>query len=357
MSSSQRTSRRRDTRPGLREVAQAAGVSTATVSRVINTPDKVSEDVRQRVQLAIAQLGWIPNATGRALASSRSRLMGLLLPTMDNEVFAHQTEGLQRVLREQGMNLLIGCSNYDIDAALDEAQIMLGRGIEALAVVGETQNPRLFELLRARGMPYVVLYSWRAGAPHACIGVDHRQAFHELAQRLIASGHRRLGVILQPLLNNDRVEARLNGIRDAVREAGTPDPVACDFEMQQTGTGIDFGEQAFLRLMARPEPPSVVICGNDELALGAFFAAQKAGIRIPEDVSLTGFDDLRMVSRLTPALTSGRVDNRRLGETAARHLLSALASGQPPASMLLPVDWQWRGSVAGRPPSGPAASR
>ena len=160
MSSSQRTSRRRDTRPGLREVAQAAGVSTATVSRVINTPDKVSEDVRQRVQSAIAQLGWIPNATGRALASSRSRLMGLLLPTMDNEVFAHQTEGLQRVLREQGMNLLIGCSNYDIDVALDEAQIMLGRGIEALAVVGETQNPRLFELLRARGMPYVVLYSW-----------------------------------------------------------------------------------------------------------------------------------------------------------------------------------------------------
>ena len=86
MSSSQRTSRRRDTRPGLREVAQAAGVSTATVSRVINTPDKVSEDVRQRVQSAIAQLGWIPNATGRALASSRSRLMGLLLPTMDNEL-------------------------------------------------------------------------------------------------------------------------------------------------------------------------------------------------------------------------------------------------------------------------------
>lgn len=344
MSSSQRAPRRRDARPGLREVAQAAGVSTATVSRVINTPERVTPEVRTRVRAAIEALGWIPDATGRALASSRSRLMGLLLPTMDNEVFAHQAEGLQRVLRERGMNLLIGCSNYDMGVALEEAQIMIGRGIEALAVVGETQDPRLYALLRARAMPYAVLYSWRPDAPHPCIGVDHRAAFAELTARLLGLGHRRLGVVLQPLRDNDRVAARLQGIRDAVAAAGSG--CTCAFEHQQQGVGIDFGEQAFGRLMARAERPTAVICGNDELALGAFFAAQKAGIRVPGEVSLTGFDDLRVVSHLSPPLASGRVDNRRLGELAAGQLLDALeGKGQPPGAVL-DVAWQWRASVA-----------
>ncbi|MFT4192250.1 MAG: LacI family DNA-binding transcriptional regulator [Comamonas sp.] len=351
MSSTQRAPRRRDARPGLREVAQAAGVSTATVSRVINTPQKVTPEVRERVQAAIAALGWIPNESGRALASSRSRLIGLLLPTMDNEVFAHQAEGLQRVLRGHGMNVLIGCSNYDLAVALEEAQIMVGRGIEALALVGETQDPRLYELLRARGLPYVVLYSWRAGTPHPCIGVDHRAAFGELTRHLLGLGHRRLGVIVQPQRDNDRVAARLAGIREAVAAVAAMGGAAdCVFEIQESGAGIDFGEQAFLRLMARPAPPSVVVCGNDELALGAFFAAQKAGIDIPGQVSLTGFDDLRVVSRLRPALTSGRVDNRRLGELAAAQLLAALDGQGPPPGAVLAVDWQWRASVAA--PSG-----
>ncbi|KAF1023480.1 MAG: Catabolite control protein A [Paracidovorax wautersii] len=322
----------------------AAGVSTATVSRVINLPERVSPEVRARVQSAIEALGWIPNETGRALASSRSRLLGLLLPTMDNEVFAHQAEGLQRVLRARGMNLLIGCSNYDLGVAYEEAQIMVGRGIEALAFVGETQDARLYELLRARALPYAVLYSWRAQAPHPCIGVDHRAAFCTLTQRLIALGHRRLGVVLQPLAHNDRVAARLDGIRDAVAAAGSA--CTCVFEHQESGIGIDFGEQAFNRLMARPERPTAVLCGNDELALGAFFAAQKAGIRVPHEVSLTGFDDLRVVSRLTPALTSGRVDNRRLGELAGLQLLDALDGKGTPPGAALPVEWQWRGSVA-----------
>lgn len=125
----------------LEEVARKANVSTATVSRAFNEPDKVSEEVRQRVKDAARALNWIPNAAGRALASRRTHIAGAIIPTLDDEIFAHQIGGMQTVFSERGFTLFLGCSNYDPDEGLRQAEAMLARGVEAIAVVGENHPP------------------------------------------------------------------------------------------------------------------------------------------------------------------------------------------------------------------------
>ena len=161
----------------LEEVARKANVSTATVSRAFNEPDKVSEEVRQRVKDAARALNWIPNAAGRALASRRTHIAGAIIPTLDNEIFAHQISGMQSVFSERGFTLFLGCSNYDPDEGLKQADAMLARGVEALAVVGESHPPELFDALNSRGIPSHDGSPAVAGPPPLCrdLSARHQQ--------------------------------------------------------------------------------------------------------------------------------------------------------------------------------------
>ena len=308
----------------LEEVAELAGVSTATVSRAFNKPEKVSETVRSRVMEAANVLNWIPNAAGRALASSRTHIVGAIIPTLDNEIFAHQISGMQSVFAERGFTLFLGCSNYDPTEGLKQVQAMLARGVEAIAIVGENHPLELFEALRSRKVPYVLTYSFRQGSPHPLIGFDNQAAFTEIVEHLLSLGHKRFAAIFQPNANNDRVEARLNGIHAALTEAGM---------RMETGdvligaSTMEFGAKSFRQLMTRPVHlrPTAIICGNDNIALGALSAAKEMNLSAPKDFSITGFDDLTISSRLSPHLTTMSVDNQEIGVLAANELLSAIS--------------------------------
>lgn len=340
-----RRARHGNGRARLAEVAALAGVSTATVSRVFNAPEKVSPDVRERVLNSAAQLAWIPNAAGRALASSRSHIVGAIIPTLDDEIFAAQIAGLQATLTQQGLTLFLGCSNYDPALALEEARAMLARGVEALALVGEDHPPELFEALHRQRLPYVVTYAWRAESPHPCIGFDNQAAFARLTQHLLDLGHRRFGVIHQPLAHNDRVQARLAGIRETLASVGIDLPATAVHEGPAT---IDAGIVGTQALLVAESPPTALICGNDRLALGALFAAQHLGVDVPRQLSITGFDDLELVSHLHPALTTLRIDNRAIGVAAAEALLRARA-GDPLVSCELQPEFKLRGTTAPPP--------
>ena len=333
-------------RARLAEVAALAGVSTATVSRVFNAPEKVSPDVRERVLTSAAQLDWIPNAAGRALASSRTHIIGAIIPTLDDEIFAAQIAGLQATLTQQGLTLFLGCSNYDPALALEETRAMLARGVEALVLVGEDHPPELFEALHRQRLPYVVTYTWRAESPHPCIGFDNHAAFARLTQHLLSLGHRRFGVIHQPLAHNDRVQARLAGIRETLASAGIDLPVTAVYECPAT---IEAGIVSTHTLLTSGPPPTALICGNDRLAMGALFAARRLGLEVPKQLSITGFDDLELVSHLQPALTTLRIDNRAIGVATAKALLRA-RDGEPLTSCELQPEFKLRDTTAPPPP-------
>lgn len=322
--------------PRALDVAAAAGVSTATVSRTFNTPEKVAPAIRERVLAAAAALDWIPHAAGSALARRRSYIAGAVIPTLDNEIFAAQVGAMQASLAEQGVTLLLGCSNYDQEQALTQVRAMLARGVEALAIVGEAQKPELFETIAARHVPYVVTYGYRPDSPHPCIGFDNRAAFHQLTRHLLDLGHRQFGVILQPVAGNDRVAARLAGVREALAERGLG---LRPQHLREGPWSIAFGRESLRAILDRAAPqPTAIICGNDYLAIGAMLEARAMGLTIPTDLSITGFDDVAMSIQIEPPLTTMRVDNAEIGRLAARDLLARLSgTTPPPIPALIPV--------------------
>jgi LacI family transcriptional regulator len=342
-SSPTRRMRGRSGRARLAEVAQLADVSTATVSRVFNEPAKVSPAVQCRVREAAVTLNWIPNAAGRALASSRTHIAGAIIPTLDNEIFARQVSGMQAVFAEQGFTLLLGCSNYDPHESLNQVQAMLGQGVEVLAIVGESHPPQMFEALRLRGVPYVVTYAYRKESPHPCVGFDNRAAFRAMADYILSLGHRQIAAIFQPVEDNDRVTARLGGLQESLHDCGV------DLRPSDLHVGpstMEFGAESLRRIMAGKARPTAIICGNDNHALGAISAALELGFEIPNDLSITGFDDLAISSLFSPRLTTMWVDNVEIGRVAARQLLGARQGVSKPASVELHPELRIRSTTA-----------
>ncbi|MGF6805061.1 LacI family transcriptional regulator [Paraburkholderia sp. Clong3] len=336
-------SRRSTGRTVLSDVAKLAGVSTATVSRVYNEPSKVSDSVHERVERAALELNWFPNAAGRALASTRSHIAGIVIPTLDDQVFASQVSGMQAAFAARGITLFLGCSNYDPKEALSQVQAMLARGVEAIAVVGEAHPPELFDALRVWRVPYVVLYAWRKGSPHVCIGVDNRAAYEAITEHLVALGHRSFAVCIQPTRDNDRAQARLAGIRIALERHGLA--VRPEHLVEGEST-LDFGRRALRALWQQPGPrPTAIICGNDHIALGIVREAEELGIAIPGQLSVTGFDDLAIAREARPPLTTMYVDTREIGTVAARHLLDALDGRATRQGYALPAVLKVRGST------------
>lgn len=334
-------------RPRASDVAAAAGVSTATVSRTFNEPDKVAPTVRERVLAAARSVGWMPHAAGSALARQRTYLAGAIIPTLDNEIFATQVGALQTVLTEQGITLLVGCSNYNPAQALVQARAMLARGVEALMIVGEAHKPELFETLAARGVPYAVTYTHRPDSPHPCIGFDNREAFHRLTRHLLDLGHRDFGVIIQPVADNDRVAARLDGIRSALAEQGLG---LRPQHLREGPWSIAFGRASLRGILQAAGPrPTAVICGNDHLAIGALIEARALGVAVPSSLSVVGFDDVAMAAHTEPPLTTMRVDNAEIGRRAARCLLARLAGGIEEPTVALMPEFIQRGSTAPPP--------
>nr|WP_042444325.1 substrate-binding domain-containing protein [Azospirillum sp. B510] len=310
------------------DVAAAAEVSTATVSRVFNSPEKVAPAIRERVLATARAMGWMPHAAGSALARRRSSIVGAVIPTLDNEVFAAQVGAMQAAFAERGITLLLSCFNYNQDQAVHDVQAMLARGVEALAIVGEAHRPELFSSIQARRIPYVVTYTHRPDSPHVCVGFDNRQAFHAITRHLLDLGHETIGVIIQPTAGNDRVTARLDGIREALAERGLG---IRPQHLREGEWSIDFGRRSVRAILASDPAPSAVICGNDYLAIGALLEARAMGLTVPRDLSITGFDDVAISRQLDPPLTTMQVDNHRIGRRAADYLLACLDGDEPAA--------------------------
>ncbi|CAD6545729.1 HTH-type transcriptional repressor CytR [Paraburkholderia kirstenboschensis] len=306
----------------LREVAQLACVSKATVSRFINSPEIVSPSVRERIQLAIDHLGWVPHAAARALATQRTGTVGAVVPTLANEHFATAIQVLQDELEEKGYTLLLACSEYDLQREYRQVRKMLERGVDAIAVVGEGHHPDLYPLLKQRDVPCVSTFTFGPKQRSISVGVDNYRAFYDATNYLLDLGHRRIAMIAQNADTNDRAAARREGVRVALAERGIAIHPA---HMAEGYWGVQEGRKLFSQIMAAPiEPPTALVCGNGSFATGAMLEAMAAGYDVPGHLSLIGFDDFEVMAELPIPITTVRVPSAEIGRRTAELLIAQL---------------------------------
>lgn len=306
--------------PTLEDVALSSEVSTATVSRFLNNPEKVAKATRTKIQKAIQKLGYTPNFGGRMLASSKVRMVGAIIPTMTNAMFSNGIQAFQEELSKSGITLLIASSNYDPEQELQQIQSLLASGAGGLLLIGAERPKKTVRFLRQRKLPYVIAWAFHDDDEFYA-GFNNRRAARHLAKVVIDHGHRKIAMIAGISDKNDRAGDRILGVKDAInshpQSARLVDLIEVKYRMEAGGDAFD-------TLMSKKDKPSVIMCGNDVLAAGVVMRARERGVRVPEDVSVTGFDDLNIASALTPPLTTVRVPHYAMGRTAAKLLLKLI---------------------------------
>lgn len=337
-------------KPTLDDVARAAGVSTATVSRCLNAPDRVIAATRERVMQAVEALGYTPDFGGRALASRRTNTVGAIIPTMDNAIFARGLQSFQEALSRFGKTLLVASSGYSPAREREQMEVMASRGVDGLLLIGSARPEASIAFLRRRGIPF--LGAWNLGGEDGYfVGFDNRAAAAGLTEAVLARGHRRLAMIAGITEMNDRAADRVEGVLAAAEQAGIG---ADQLPVIEAAYTFDDGAKAFGELMALSPRPTAVLCGNDVLAVGAMQKARDLGLRVPGDVSITGFDDIDLAGVVDPKLTTVRVPHNRMGQAAAEMLIRLINKEQVERRIEIPTEIIERGTL-GPPHSDPAS--
>ena len=332
-----KTARRRQGAARIKEVARLAAVSTATVSRTLASPHQVSPETRARVMAAVTKVGYVPNPAARSLRLRKTHMVLVVLPDLSNIFFSQVLRGIEEALFDAGYGMIIGDMN---GAAEKEARFA------AFASAGQVDGVMLLNGHTFAGpdpgVPVVALCEAIEGADIPQVEVDNRSAAARMTTYLAGLGHREIGYVCGPadnVLERDRVA----GYRDGLSEAGLAfDPALVwpgDWKLE---TGAAVGRQ----IIAGARRPSAVFCSNDEMAIGLMRALASAGLRVPEDISVAGFDDIEFAEMATPALTTIRQPRRELGWTAASALLELLDDRRPPSRIRLDTELIQRASTA-----------
>ena len=320
---------------GIRDVARAAGVSVASVSRALNRPDLLSDQALRRVEAAIKQLNYIPNSAARALSLQRMNTIGAVIPTLGHSVFADFMDAYQSRAEALGYRVVLATTHFDNDVELAQVKNLLGYGIEGFLLSGENHNPELHRLLSARGVPYVHTDVFNPNSPHPTIGYDNRRASRRATEHLLDLGHRHIAALPGLRESNDRMFHRVAGVRDALEARGLTLPEPLIVERKYS---IAHARDGARELLSRQPRPTAIVCGHDVLAFGTILEAQEQGLRIPGDLSVIGFDDVELSGHLTPSLTTVNVPVEDMGTRAAEHLIARITGQSTPQHVLLQVN-------------------
>jgi LacI family transcriptional regulator len=296
----------------LRDVAGAAGVSIATVSRVLTGARSSAPATRERVLNAAAQLDYGPSGPARALKLRRSRTLGLLVTDIENPYLPEIVRAVEDAAHEHGFGVLLCNATDDPRRELAYINLLLERRADGIIVAASRVGARHAELLGRSPVPVVLVNS---EAPHSglpAITSDNRGGARQAAEYLISLGHRRIGHITAPR-TNAAAAARLQGVRDALRQAGMArdEPAVAEGDGHVTG-----GERAMSELLDREAAPTAVVCYNDLTAIGAIRAVVRAGHSVPDDISLIGFDDIELAQWTDPPLSTVSQPKQGMGAWA-----------------------------------------
>jgi LacI family transcriptional regulator len=295
----------------IRDVARAAGVSIATVSRVFNGSNRVSDAARRRVQSAAVRLDYLPNVAARSLTTSRTHALGVLLPDLYGEFFSDVIRGIDHAARRGKYQILLASSHADAHDLLAAARSMRGR-IDGLVAMASDRDSAAAIAQVARYFSVVILNPRARVDGCSSVSIANLQGARALVEHLIGLGHRRVGIIQGPAGNGD-AEQRRRGYRQALRGAGIPHDPSLEFRGDFTEASGHAAAQEILRCTPRP---TAIFAANDYMAIGALSALREAGVDVPGEMAVTGFDDIAMARYLSPPLTTVCVDAFELGERA-----------------------------------------
>jgi DNA-binding LacI/PurR family transcriptional regulator len=318
--------------PTIREVADAAGVSPATVSRVLNGYPHIREEVRQGVLEAVARLGYEPNRVAQRLRASRSRLVGIMVTDITNPFNNIVMAGMESVFFDHGFSVLMSNTDADPQKELDYLRLMENEGVAGLVIAPTSENVVRLEELAEAGLPIVVI-DRRVNSPHVDVVLaDNVAGARSAVEHLTQLGHKRIGHIGGPMRLTSGRE-RYQGYCDALRSAGLRvHPEHVRFGDHQ----FDSGYARALELLAVDPPPTALFIANNMMTLGALNAIHDRGKRIPHDVAVVGFDDVPWAVSLNPPLTAVAQPTREIGHQAARLLLERIdVPGLPARSVIL----------------------
>ncbi len=311
----------------LSDVARVAGCSAATVSRVLNAPETVNREARSRVEAAVRDLGYTRNGAARALRSRRSQMVGVILPTLKQSIYADFIGTLQDELARETYALVVTTSDYSPDRELFQARLLVERGIDGLVLVGHTHRPELYDLLQVQDLPFVTTYTFWPGLDHPVVGFDNFAAMGSIVDHLCDLGHRDFAVLSGFRIDNDRVEQRVAGAVARLAERGIDLPAD---RIVEAALSIEGGRRGAGSLLDAGQA-TALICTGDVLAYGALIECRARRIDVPGSLSIVGYDSLQSSAHVLPALTSLEIPAEEMARRAAAYILARLAGRSHPA--------------------------
>ena len=335
----------------IQDVARAAGVSTSTVSHVLNETRPVNKDTRQRVLNAMAALDYRPNRLARSLRNRRTNTLGVLLPNSANPFFAQILLGIEEACFEHDYNVILGNANDDSEREMAYLDVLVSKQVDGIVLVSTGAYRKALDLLAPRGVPVVMVdrspaqayQGWQIDAVYT----DNEGGGQLATDYLLKLGHRRIACVGGPALLTSGA-GRVIGYRQAFSRAGlaVDERLVLDGDFEHEG-----GYQAGKALLNLPEPPTAIFACNDLMAVGVLYAASEAKVRVPEDLSVIGFDDIPLASYTVPRLTTVAQQASLLGQAGVDLMLARLKDrSRPTQHRCLPVSLVERASCA--PPRG-----
>ena len=336
--------------PTIYEVAKRAGVSTATVPRVLSQPNVVAPATRRKVQQAVDRPGYEPNSTAKNLRMLRTGKLLVTVPDISNPFFSLILQGIEEAAQREGYSVLVGDTQHEEKREERYAMMLKRKEADGLIFLGHRLSKEAASLVRQmapRCAPVVngCEFSPTLGIPS--VHIDNAQAAYEAMDHLYGLGHRRIGIVTGPLvspLSRDRLSGATLRAKEQKAER--------DFVVMHGDSSIESGAAAAERLLGRAERSTAIFCFNDEMAMGVMGVARRLGVAVPEHLSIIGFDDIRFSQHMSPPLTTIAQPMRQIGAGTVRLLLGILAGGgdaETPESVTLPHKLVVRASTAPPP--------
>ena len=308
----------------IRDVAKRAGVSVATVSRTVNNIPSVNAEMADRVRLAIQELNYYPNTQARALVSGRSRLVGLLVSDITNPFFPELIKCFEKAVVQHGYELLIGSTNYDSELQ-HCLRRMIERNVDGVAVMTFGVEDPVLDELSSRQIPMVFMDVSQETFPQDALMVDYKHGMTKAIEHLVGLGHQEIGFISGPL-NQHSAILRRDAFLLSLEECGCEPDAALIAEGDHR---LEGGMEGIVTLLATGRPPTAVLCSNDMMAIGALKMLHKRGLRVPEDMSVVGFDDIHLAEFVNPPLTTVSMSRREIANHAIKALLCRIEQAVP----------------------------